>query len=614
MTKTEIKPNAMQQKCIDNIDGKYLVLAGPGTGKTFTIIQRIKEMILRGINPEKILCLTFTEAAANEMKVRLEKELNKINTGVNIYTYHGFCYEVIENNSEDFDMPENFKIISEAISRAFIKECIEELNPKAFRNANNDPYPYINIIVKRIETIKRNQYTKEEYFNNIKHNPDWEPKLIKDKAKLEEKIKSGDTRTKTLIKDIQEHEERIAKAVELWDFYELYQQKMQKNKYLDFNDMIGFVINKFSQSPSFLEKIANNYEYILVDEYQDTNKAQNTIVFELTKALKSENVFVVGDDDQIIYSFQGAKLDTIERFLKEFPQTQVICLNENMRSTQNILDVARQVAIQDNTRLEANPLFAHYQINKNLIAKNPKLSELNKKVRCYKYADVLQEYNEIADEIEKLINSSECPKNSSGDKKLSEIAILAKSHAELATFAQLLKDRNIPYELKDGKNIFSIKSSVALFYYMQMLTNPELHSDKVFKLLLMQPFNINPKDYTKLYEKRSSVKSIIDAIKSVNKDEFLDFDKIEKFVQVYDYLQQYKTNETLKNVVLEIGAKTGIFDYYLNSEINRTENIAGLKRLIDEAVAFSDISKTISLEDFVEYLGIALKEDIEILT
>ncbi|MCM1339305.1 MAG: UvrD-helicase domain-containing protein, partial [Muribaculaceae bacterium] len=141
-----MKPNELQQQCIDSIEGKYLVLAGPGTGKTFTIIQRIKAMIERGINPEKILCLTFTDAAATEMKSRLEQDLNKINTGVNIYTYHGFCYDIIENNSDDFDLPSNFKIITEAVSRAFIKECIEELNPKAFRNANNDPYTFIDKI------------------------------------------------------------------------------------------------------------------------------------------------------------------------------------------------------------------------------------------------------------------------------------------------------------------------------------------------------------------------------------------------------------------------------------------------------------------------------------
>ena len=119
---TEIKPNAKQQECIDNIDGKYLVLAGPGTGKTFTIIQRIKAMLERGIDGSKILCLTFTEAAASEMKKRIENELNIISTNVEIFTYHSFCCDIIENYQDEFEIPSNYKIISEPVSKAFVKE------------------------------------------------------------------------------------------------------------------------------------------------------------------------------------------------------------------------------------------------------------------------------------------------------------------------------------------------------------------------------------------------------------------------------------------------------------------------------------------------------------
>lgn len=612
------EPNKKQQECIDNIFGKYLVLAGPGTGKTFTVIKRIKSMIEKGFSPEKILCLTFTDAAANEMKIRIDKELNKLSSGVNIYTYHGFCYEIIENNAEYFELPDNFKIITEAVSRAFIKECIDELQPKAYRTDKNDPYFYIDTIKRQIDEIKKYRLSKQDYFKNLETNPDWYPKLYKLKEKLEEKNKKGDTRIKTLIGNIEDLESKIAKAKELWDFYELYLSKTIKNHYLDFNDMICLVLDKFENNPAFLDKIANNYEYILVDEYQDTNKSQNSIVFNLTKALKSENVFVVGDDDQIIYSFQGAKLDTIEKFLTEFPDTKVICLDENMRSTQSILDVAREITKQDLKRLEVNPDFAQYNINKELTAKNKELYDKNISVRCYNYVDIFQEYQEIVNEIDALINSDDCPQFKKDDKqkgkKLSEIAILTRNNAELETFAELLKDRNIPFELKDGKSIFTIKSSTVLYYYMQMLTNPELYSDKIFKLLLAKPFNINAKDYMQLYEKRSNNKSFIESMREISPELFIEPEKIKTFVQVFDYLLQYKANESLKNVILEIGSKTGIFDYYLNSEINRTENIAGIKKLIDEANGFSDVNKTISLEEFVEYLNVALEDDIEIKT
>ena len=174
----EIKPNTKQQECIDNIDGKYLVLAGPGTGKTFTIIQRIKAMLEHGIEGSKILCLTFTDAAANEMKVRLEKELNTLSVDVNIFTYHGFCCNVIDENIEEFEFPHSYRILTDAVSRAFIKECIDELNPVHFRTEKNDPYYYIDTIKRRIDEIKKNRLIKTSYFKNIEINADWQPSLI----------------------------------------------------------------------------------------------------------------------------------------------------------------------------------------------------------------------------------------------------------------------------------------------------------------------------------------------------------------------------------------------------------------------------------------------------
>jgi len=610
----KFKPNEKQQKCIDNTEGKFLVLAGPGTGKTFTIIQRIKAMISKGIEPSKILCLTYTDAAANEMKTRLERELDRLSVDVGIYTYHGFCYEIIERNSEEFELPDNVKIISNAVSRAFIKECIDEIDPKFYRTEKNDPYYYIDIIKGSIEEIKKHRLTKEDYFYNIDHNKDWLPKLDALRAELAEKNAKGDSRTKTLVSKIETLEKEIAKAKELWKFYELYQQKMYQKHYLDFNDIISFVLDKFENNAAFLDKVANSYEYLLVDEYQDTNNAQNSIVFYLTESIRSQNVFVVGDDDQIIYSFQGAKLDTVENFLKKFPDTSVICLSENMRSTQSILDVSRKVAEQDVNRLEAKPEFLKYGINKQLVAKNQKIIDKEKPVRCYKYADAIQECNEIISEIEELINSSECPVDENGNKKLSEIAILFRTNADLAIYAELLKERNIPFELKDGKSIFTIKSSIVLYFYLQALVNPELNSDKLFKLLLSPPFNINTKDYETICLERSKYKSFIELLRNADRGLFVEENKICDFIETFDYLQGYKANESLKNVVLEVGSKTGIFDYYLNSKINLSENIAGLKKIVSEACEYSEVMQTALLEDFVEYLDIALEDGISINT
>jgi len=608
----EITLKEAQQKCIDNIKGKYLVLAGPGTGKTFTLIQRIKKMIELGIKGEKILCLTFTDAAANEMKTRLEKELNTISTDVDIYTYHGFCNKILEENSEIFELPANYKTMTNAISRTFIKELIDEIKPIAYRTEKNDPYFYIDTIKRQIEEIKKNRLTKEQYFKNINENPDWIIELKNLEQTLKEKQEKGETRTATLEGNIERQKKKIEKARELWVFYEKYQEKMTQNRFLDFNDMINFVLDKFEFDDAFLADIANKYEYILVDEYQDTNKNQNNIVFNLAKALDSQNIFVVGDDDQIIYSFQGAKLDTIEKFIENFPDTKIICLTENMRSSAEILKVARNIVLQDNFRLEINPKFSNYGINKELSCANLDLPK-NLKVRYCNYVDTLQEYNEIVLEIEELINSSSCPVKNN-EKLLSQIAILARTNAELTEFSKLLKQKNIPFELKDGKNIFEIKSTLVLIKYLQALSNPQLYFSQIFELLLCEPFSINCADFMKLKEKKSFYKTPYELFENLNFKEFIEPDKLENFINDFKFLLDYKNKENIKNTILEIISKTGIFSYYLENDINKQENIAGLKKLLDEANDFSSIYKTSVFEEFVEYLNISIQDEIPILT
>ena len=308
---------------------------------------------------------------------------------------------------------------------------------------------------------------------------------------------------------------------------------------------------------------------------------------------------MVGDDDQIIFSFQGANLDTIESFLNRFPDTKVICLEENMRSTQSILDVARIISKQDDRRLEINPKFAQFNINKDLKAMNKDVVKLDKKVRCTRYQNREQEFTEIVSEIEKLINSEDCPQKD-GKKIYNEIAIITTGHDDLADFADMLKDKNIPFERKDGRSIFEIKSSITLFYYLQMLINPEVYSDKIFKLLLLEPFKINPIDYAKIYKKISLNKTFIDSMREIN--DWEDSEKINKFLKIYDELQTYITAETVRNIVMEVGAKTGIFDYFLNEEINQNENISALKKMVEEASEFSNAHNKITLQDFVEYL------------
>ena len=216
-------------------------------------------MLELGKKPERILCLTFSETAASQMKNKLTEAFGGIETGVNIYTYHGFCNEIIGENSEEFELRDNYRIISTPISHQFLKECIDESNPVEYRNTKNDPYVYLKIISNKIAEIKRYRLTKEQYFENIEKHPSWKPakfelleQLEEEKSKNPQKIKN----IEKIIGKIEKIDSEIAKAKEIWDFYELYKSKMESEGYIDFNDMIGLVLDKFETTPAFLDKIS----------------------------------------------------------------------------------------------------------------------------------------------------------------------------------------------------------------------------------------------------------------------------------------------------------------------------------------------------------------------
>lgn len=652
------EPNKAQKECIYNTkNGKYLVIAGPGTGKTFTVTRKIKNMIENeGVEPEKILCLTFSNTAAREMKTKIGE-----NNAVNVFTYHEFCLDIMEEFSDRFDIL-NLKIITDATKRTLIKECIDEIKPIAYNNDKNNPYQYSQNILDGIEEIKKNRVTKEDFFKNLKENPLWEKRIDELENLQKEKF------TKGRKEQIERLTKRIAQMKELWQFYELYTKKMTEMGYIDFFDMINMVLDKFEdENSSLLEEIAYKYEYILVDEYQDTNKSQNDIVFNLAK--HCPNIFVVGDDDQIIYTFQGANLDTIENFLNQFPEVKVICLEENNRSTQTILDVSQELAkLQDdfckykaekvttkkekalyesmkvNLRICSNEKFKKLNITKNL--KSPVTSPVYDKKKPVEFLAFEKEIDErayVVNRIKNLINSDKCP------EKLSEIAILTRTNDELKQYEVYLKANGIHVEITGGKNIFDINSVNAMITYMQFLTNPEYYSDKLLSYLFMQPFHIDPRDYKTLTEFKSHHRTLTDNIhsllekgvseeklktkleqllkansntitediKKLTENKFYTIyneEKLKEFISTYEYLKNYITNENYANSLLEIGNKTGIFKHYLNDGINKVENIKGIQKLLAEADGYFAVNtdKENSFAQFVDYLTKMMESGIKI--
>ena len=602
-----------QSECVSTIAGPIIVLAGPGTGKTFTVIQRLKYMLSeKNISPESILCLTFSETAAKEMQERLEKEIGESASGLTINTYHSFCNEIILKYPSYFEMTEGVNPVDDITKYIIMREIFEEINPEFLRTEKGDIYYYIKPAISAISEIKKTRTSKKRYFEILETSPSFGEGLkeaIEEKAEKEYQKKKV---TQKILKSIETFEKNIAKAKDVWQIFEIYSKKLKEKNYIDFDDMINFVLDNFEENPDFLQKIASKYQYFLVDEYQDTNFAQNQLVFKLSEGSKSNNVFVVGDDDQIIYGFQGAQSDNLEKFLRHYAEAKVICLENNFRSTQNILNLSYQMISQDKSRIEFNPEFSKFEISKKLIAQNENLKNLNSKINLCGFSEDIQEKNFIVNEIEKIINSDICPKKDD-IKDLSEIAILVKKNDVAKEFMDLLKGKGIPSQLKKTKNIFEIEASILTIFYLKALLNAEFHSDKLFAIPLCHPFDFNPNDYSFLLEQnRFNSLDFISIIRQNPTHNWKNADKIKTFLATYDELKEEISKFDLKNLVKKVIEKTGILDFYNRSEIDNSDNLNALDKLISEAQNFQKNHKSGFLGDFLAHLDISYQNDLNI--
>jgi len=591
-----------------------MVLAGPGTGKTFTVIQRLKYMLSeKNISPESILCLTFSETAAREMQERLSNEVGELALGITISTYHSFCNEIISKYPSYFEMAEGVDLVDEITKYRIMREIFETINPEFLRTEKGDIYYYIKPAISAVSEIKKTRTTKEKYFEILETSLTFGGGLKEAIEEKEEREYNKKKVTQKILKSIESFQKNINKAKNIWQIFEVYSKVLKEKNYIDFDDMINFVLDTFEQKPEFLQKIASKYQYFLVDEYQDTNFAQNQLVFKLSEGSKSNNVYVVGDDDQIIYGFQGAQSDNLEKFLRHYPEAKVICLENNFRSTQNILDLSYEVISQDTSRIEFNSEFSKFSISKKLTSKNETLKNLNSKINLFGFCENTQEKNFIVAEIEKIINSNDCPQKN-GVKKLSEIAILVKQNAAAKEFMDLLKLKGIPSQLTKNKHIFEIESSIVAVFYLKALCNPELHSDKLFAIPMCHPFNFNPYDYSFVLEKNRADKDLnfISAIKQNLDYDWKEPKKIKKFIATYEELKEKVSKSDLKLFIKDVLEKTGVLEFYTNSEIDTEDNINALEKLLQEAQKFQKIHKSIFLNEFLEHLDIAYQNELSI--
>ena len=342
--------NKEQRKAVDTIEGPVMVIAGPGTGKTQILASRIGKILLEtDTSPDNILCLTYTDAGVVAMRKRLLQFIGPDAYKVNIYTFHAFCNDVIQENLSLFEKT-SLDPVSDLEKIQLFKELIDSF-PKnhPLKRYRGDVYFEINNLQSLFSTMKREGWTPafinqriDEYLVDL---PTRDEFIYKKKYK---DFNAGD-----LKKDkIEEQKERMEKLRAAVNEFDGFQQLMRKRNRYDFDDMINWVIKAFEENKNLLANYQEKFQYILVDEYQDTSGTQNRIVELLISYWDKPNVFVVGDDDQSIYRFQGANVENMLDFANSYKDNLLtVVLTNNYRSTQPILDISKTLINRNEERL-----------------------------------------------------------------------------------------------------------------------------------------------------------------------------------------------------------------------------------------------------------------------
>ena len=394
--------NKQQLEAVKYIDGPLAVFAGAGSGKTRVITYKIAYLLSLGISIDNILAVTFTNKAANEMKERLEKLLGISVKNLWIGTFHSICLKILRMFGNSLGIRNNFVIFDEEDSLSLVKEVMKELNidikkinPKAVFNAISDS--------------KINLVTCQEYSNFRDSN----------------------------------YFSKIVSSV-----YSLYEEKITQNNALDFDDLIVKTVDLFKENKDVLSSFQEMFKYIFVDEYQDINYAQYMFIKLLSNC--SNKITIVGDDDQSIYSFRGANPSIMFKFGEEFPEAKIIKLEQNYRSTENILSVANSVVNNNKNR-------------------NKKILWTNKEIGIP--VQLIQAANE-RDEAQKIVRIIEDKVKHEG-RKLSDFLVLYRLNAQSRNFEEALIASSVPYQIFGGFKFYHRKEIKDFLAYLRIIDNPD---------------------------------------------------------------------------------------------------------------------------------------------
>ena len=516
--------NDRQQEAVVTIDIPLLVIAGAGSGKTRVLTTKIAYLIQEiGVAPFNILAITFTNKAAKEMKERVVNLLGPIAYQIQISTFHSFGLQIVRDNYDLLGYKKEFTILDSDDSLLIIKKILKDMNldtkvynPRAIRN--------------RISSAKNEMMTPDDL----------------------DKFSYSDYDTKVV------------------EVYREYQNKLEKNNSLDFDDLLLKPIELFNNNPDILNKYQEKFQYILIDEYQDTNEVQYTLTKLLGK--KSKNICVVGDESQSIYAFRGSNYRNILNFEHDYPESKIILLEQNYRSTKTILNAANDVIKNNKQRKD-----------KNLWTDN----EVGDKIIYHKSSDEKDESKYVTGEITKLIDSG---------VSLNNIVVLYRTNAQSRNIEEAMLHANIPYKVIGSFYFYNRKEIKDLLCYLRLINNPK---DDVSLLRCINT------------PKRGIGEKTIEHIVEIANDnntslfEAIDSGKELKFKELILDMQKSCENLSLTEMVDLVLDKSGLKEELvitktLDSEI-RLENLEEFKSITKN---YEDEYGVISLDDFLNEISL----------
>ncbi|MFH1566155.1 MAG: ATP-dependent DNA helicase [bacterium] len=549
----EIVLNKEQKEAVEHKEGPVLIVAGAGTGKTRVITERIKYLISQNLaKPKEILALTFTEKGAGEMLERVDKIMPIGYEEPWITTFHSFADRILREEALEIGLDPSFKILTSSESFVLVRKNIFDFNLKYFLPLGN-PTKFLSAILTFFSRLQDEAVDEKEFEKWVK-----------------EQKESDD--------------EDVKRWEELSLAYTCYQQLKVKEGFMDFGDLILWVIKLFKKRPKILEKYKRQFKYILLDEFQDTNFAQFEIVQMLAPNADNPNLMVVGDDSQSIYKFRGAAISNILEFMEKYKNSKKIYLLKNYRTVQNILDKAYEL-IKFN---DPDTLEYRLGINKNLISERKEKGNLPQILFTQTGED---EAEMVVEKIVKLMKEK--------DYSYKDFAILARANNHLDAFVEALKRYQLPYQIIGNRGLFNQVEVSQLINFLRVCQNP-LDDISFYSLLKSEMFNyehsriLNVLNTAKL--KRESLWEV------VNKSEYFSA-IVREITKAIDVSKSRQTSSVL-------------YDFLVNSKYpeklvaqETTENILKLNNLnlfFKYIKNYESNEKESSIQNFVEFLDMMI--------